>query len=91
LFGHTISGRDIKTEEVFTDVIAADGSYIETADWGPDTATVAYLDKNLICYRSKEWGGSCGAIFRNPGGKPERQDEYVWLYACCELHFSVIK
>ncbi len=70
LFGHTISGRDIKTGETFTDVIAADGALSETADWGPDTGTVAYLGKNLICYTYEEWGGTCGAIFRNPGGKP---------------------
>jgi adenylate cyclase len=91
LFGHTISGRDIKTGETFTDVIAADGALSETADWGPDTGTVTYLGKNLICYTYEEWGGTCGAIFRNPGGKPERQDEYVWVFACCELYFSVIK
>jgi adenylate cyclase len=91
LFGHTIRGRDIKTSEIFTDVFAADGALTETADWGPDTGTVAYLEKSLICYSNEEWGGNCGAIFRNPGGKPERQDEYVWVFACCELYFSVIK
>jgi hypothetical protein len=47
LFGHTISGRDIKTGEIFTDVIAANGALTETADWGADTGTPSPISTRI--------------------------------------------
>jgi adenylate cyclase len=91
IFGHTIRGRDIKTGKAVTDVFSADGAISETGDSGPDTATLLYLDHGLMCHVWKDWGAGCSAIFRNPGGTPEKQNEFTIVYACCEFEFSVIK
>ena len=89
IFGHTIRGRDSKTGEAFTDIIAADGSVEEIADWGPDTATLSYLDDDVICHDWHAWGPTCGAIFRNPTGTLENQDEFVWVFSAVENRFSI--
>lgn len=90
-FGHTRRGRDIKSGAAFTDIISADGTISSSGDLGSDTAKLLYLSGNLVCYRWTDWGPSCSAIFRNPGGTADRQDEYVLLEACCEYRFSIIK
>ena len=71
--------------------VALDGAISETADWGSDTATLAYLGDDLICHYWTDWGPSCGAIFRNPGGTSERQDEFVWVFLTGPLYFSIVK
>jgi class 3 adenylate cyclase/TolB-like protein len=91
IFGHTLRGRDGTNGADFTYTIARDGALSASGDFGPDTATVISLESNLICYRWTDWGPSCGAVFRNPGGSADRQDEYVLVEACCESRFSVIK
>lgn len=91
MFGHTRSGHDVNSGATFTDVIAQDGSFTTSGSWGPDTASLLYLGGNLICYRLHDWGPSCSAVFRNPGGTAERQDEYILVEGCCEYRFSIIK
>jgi tetratricopeptide (TPR) repeat protein len=90
-FGHTRRGRDVKSGAAFTDVIAKDGMLNTSGDFGTDTAPLLYLGGNLICYRWTDWGPSCSAVFRNPGGTPERQDEYILVDGCCEYRFSIVK
>jgi tetratricopeptide (TPR) repeat protein len=90
-FGHTRSGHDVNSGATFTDVIADDGSFTTTGNLGPDTANLLYLGGNLICSRSTAWGPYCSAVYRNPGGTAERQDEYIMLDDCCEYRFSIVK
>ena len=33
----------------------------------------------------------CAAIFRNPGGTPEKQNEYVWVIPNNHLEFSRVR
>lgn len=91
IFGHTRRGHDINSGAAFTDIIAKDGALSTSGDLGSDTATVLYLGGNLICYRWTDWGPSCSAVLRNPGGTAERQDEYILLEACCEYRFSIVE
>ena len=91
LFGHTLRGRNVTINEAVTDVVAADGSISETTDSGKSTATLSYLQDGVICHSWVEWGLICGAIFRNPTGAAERQDEYVWITGWSESRFSVEK
>jgi hypothetical protein len=90
-FGHTRSGHDVNSGAMFTDVIAQDGSFTTSGSLGADTARLLYLGGNLICYRFTDWGPSCSAVFRNPGGTAERQDEYILVESCCEYRFSIVK
>lgn len=89
-FGHTRSGHD-KSGKSFTDVIAEDGTINASGELGDDTSTLLSLRDNTICYKSSDWGPYCSAIFRNPGGTPERQNEYIMVDGCCEYGFSIIK
>ena len=89
IFGHTVSGRDINSGEAFTDVFGADGSLKETADWGADTGTLLYMDDDVLCHTWKAWGPTCAALFRNPDGTREHQDEFAWVFSGFELHFSI--
>jgi len=90
-YGHTRSGHDVKSGAAFTDVIAEDGSYVTSGELGADTGTVIALDGKLICTRSPNWGPNCTAIFRNPGGTPEHQDEYMLVDGWAEYSFSIVK
>jgi TolB-like protein/class 3 adenylate cyclase len=90
-FGHTRRVHDIESGAAFTDVIAMDGALSASGEFGSDTATVLYLGGNLICYSWADGGPSCGAVFRNPAGSAEHQDEYVLIEACCEYRFSMVK
>jgi class 3 adenylate cyclase/TolB-like protein len=89
-FGHTRSGHD-QSGAAFTDVIAADGTLVASNSAGQDKATLLFLGDGLACYRWSEWGPSCAAVFRNAGGTPEHQDEYILLEACCESRFSIVQ
>jgi class 3 adenylate cyclase/TolB-like protein len=89
-FGHTRSGHD-KSGAAFTDIIAEDGMISTSGDLGTDTATLLYLGDNLICYRWADWGPSCSAVFSNPGGTAERQDEYILVDGWGEYRFSIVK
>jgi tetratricopeptide (TPR) repeat protein len=91
IFGHTLAGHDVKSGAEFTYTIAMDGALSASGDFGSDTAAVTYLEGNLICYRWADWGPSCGAVFRSPGGSADRQDEYTWVEAWSESRFSVVK
>jgi class 3 adenylate cyclase/TolB-like protein/tetratricopeptide (TPR) repeat protein len=90
-FGHTRRGRDVKSGAAFSDVIAKDGALSTSGDLGPGTATLLYLGGKLICYGWTDWGPSCSAVFRNPDGTADHQDEYILVEACCEYRFSVVK
>jgi adenylate cyclase len=89
IFGHTLAGHDAKTGAAFTETIAMDGALTASGDVG--TATVISLGEDLICYSWTDWGPSCTAVFRNPGGSADRQDEYLWVEAWSEFRFSVVK
>jgi adenylate cyclase len=91
IFGHTLRGRDSRTGEVFTDVFSSDGAIKETADWGNDTATLAYLERGLMCHIWTDWGPGCSAVFRNPNGTRESQDEFILVFPYAELQFSIVE
>ena len=65
IFGHTLRAKDLRSGESFKDVIAEDGTITSSGDFGQETSTLLYLDNSLICYRSRNWGSRCAAIFRN--------------------------
>jgi len=90
-FGHTRRGHDVESGAAFTEVIAMDGGVSASGDFGSHAATLLSLSGNLICYSWIEGGPSCSAVFRNPGGTADRQDEYVLVEACCEYRFSMVK
>jgi adenylate cyclase len=91
IFGRTLRGREDKSQQSFTNIITVDGSISETADWGSDTGTISYLGGDRVCYWWSKWGANCAAIFRNPGGAREREDELIRVTYCCEYYFSVIE
>jgi adenylate cyclase len=91
LFGRTIRGRDAQSGEAFTDVFSKDGAIKETADWGDDTATLAYLERGLMCHTWADWGPSCGAVFRNRDETQEGQGDFILAFPYTELHFSIVE
>src|SRR5262249_45955624 len=54
-FGHTRSGRDVKSGAAFTETIAEDGTANWTDGSGADTAKLLYLGGNVVCHWWADW------------------------------------
>jgi hypothetical protein len=54
-------------------------------------ARLISLGGNLIYYSSTDWDPPRSAVFRNPGGTPAHQDEYITVDGWSEYSFSIVK
>jgi hypothetical protein len=91
VFGHEIRGRHIQTGESYTRSTAADGTAQRTVGSSSITGT-SRIDGDFLCtVWDTDVGEACAVIFRNPGGKHEVQNEYVFVTARETLEFSVVR
>ena len=91
-FGHTRSGRNVKSEPPSPRSLPKTGLPPRLAAQGrkrQGSCTSAAISSARHWWT--DWGPSCGAVFRNPGGTPEHQDEYILVDGWSEYHFSIVK
>jgi tetratricopeptide (TPR) repeat protein len=89
VFGHELRGRQIDTSEPYMRSTALDGAAkMSIGSWSP--SGVSQIVGDFLCTL---WSmdTNCVAIFRNPGGTRERQNEYVLVADQARLEFSVVK
>jgi TolB-like protein/class 3 adenylate cyclase/Tfp pilus assembly protein PilF len=88
LFGHQMRGRSFETGEKYSATISADGSVVAFSGlWGTGSGSVR-VDDDQLCFilPSNE---SCGAVFRNPGGREQVENEYVFFAGGWAQPFSL--
>ncbi|WP_419694732.1 adenylate/guanylate cyclase domain-containing protein [Mesorhizobium muleiense] len=90
-FGHTLRAKDMRSGSSFTDVIASNGTIQSSGDFGQDTATIQYLGNSLICYRWKDTGPNCAAVFRSRNETSKAAGEFTLVDAWGEYRYSMEK
>jgi len=90
IFGHSIEGRERETGNVYRRQTAMDGTANVTVG-----APLAYpfsttVEGDFFCNWSLNVGRGCGAVFRNPGGTPEKKNEYLFIRPWNSFEFSVV-
>jgi adenylate cyclase len=46
---------------------------------------------DALCYAWPKYGRGCAAIFRNPGGTAEQENEYLWISGVDRIQFSIAR
>ena len=91
VFGHELRGRKIAPEvEEYRRIMSADGSISVTIGSWSNTGK-SWAQGDFICNAYPKDLTSCGAVFRNPSGTFDRDDEYVAVYRVNRFAFSVVK
>lgn len=81
LFGHRIHGRSGNGVDERAASFSADGIVSMSGDWitSPTPLTdglAGFRDENLcVAFGPQSY---CGPVMRNPGGTPEKENEYIW-------------
>jgi adenylate cyclase len=90
IFGHSIEGRERETGNVYRRQTAMDGTADVTV--GAPLAYKFYttVEGDFFCNWSLNVGRGCGAVFRNPGGTPEKKNEYLFIRPWNSFEFSVV-
>ena len=91
IFGHTLRANDIRSGAFYTDVIADDGTIQTSGEFGQDTGTLLHLGNSLICYRWKEGGPTCAAIFRRGSKGSQPTEAFTLVDAWGEYRYSIEK
>ncbi|HET6220570.1 MAG TPA: tetratricopeptide repeat protein, partial [Dongiaceae bacterium] len=88
--GRTIRGRGIDSGELFSMTMASDDA--ASFSFGPlaDTGRLQPQD-DALCFAWPKYGRGCAAIFRNPGGTPEQENEFVWISGVDRIQFSIAR
>jgi TolB-like protein/class 3 adenylate cyclase len=90
VFGHELRGREIDTGEPYMRSTAPDGTAkMSIGSWSP--SGVSQIVGDFLCTLWGTADTNCVAIFRNPVGTRERQNEYVLVSEQVRLGFSVMK
>jgi len=90
-FGHELRGRNTAPDiEPYRRVATADGSITVTI--GSHTRTGrTWVQGNFLCNAYPKTLTTCGAVFRNPSGTREQENEYRSIYPSNRIEFSVVK
>jgi len=48
------------------------------------------VEGDFFCGWALNVGRGCGAVFRNPGGTPEKKNEYLFIRPWNSFEFSVV-
>ena len=96
LFGHRLHGRTYQSGEEHAATITKEGGGTLTGDWeamgGGGTAEVEVLFKgDKLCFVRLKTATQCGAVFRNPGGRKAKENEYIWYYGNFAFTFSQVE
>jgi adenylate cyclase len=96
LFGHRLHGRTFQSGEEHAATITKEGSGTLTGDWeamgGGGTADIEVLFKgDKLCFVRLKTVSQCGAVFRNPGGRKAKENEYIWYRSNVAFTFSQVE
>jgi adenylate cyclase len=92
VFGHELRGRQIEPDEPYVRTTTTDGAAHVTVGSSVSLAGVSRMEGDLLCSMwDTEVELTCATIFRNPGGTPEKQNEYVFVNPSNQLEFSPVK
>ena len=86
-FGHTLQGRHPVSSLKFTITRTADGQFTSEGLW-LDTG-VSRIVGYRLCNEWTKYGPSCAVIYRNPGGTPEKHNDYLLVQRSGAFPFSV--
>lgn len=92
MFGHKIHGRSSSGIEERAASFSTDGIVSMSGDWitspTPLTDGIAHFrDENLcVAFGPQSY---CGPVLRNPGGTPEKENEYIWAVSSAYTFSSV--
>ncbi|CAN7215622.1 guanylate cyclase [Phyllobacterium sp. LjRoot231] len=90
VLGHELRGRNTAPDiEPYRRGVTADGSI--TVTFGSRTRTgKSWVQGNFLCSAFPKSLTSCGAVFRNPSGTREKENEYRSIYRTNSVEFSVV-
>ena len=89
MFGRTIEGQEIASGDFYRRETAADGVTKATlGSWSDKGLTT--IEDDFICGAFPTSSRTCGQIFRNPEGVPEKRNEYLYIRPANGFAFSVI-
>jgi adenylate cyclase len=92
IFGHEIRGRQVDPDEPYVRTTTADGVGQVSIGSSFSSAGISRIEGNLMCtLLDANVNVICAAIFRNPGGTPEKQNEYDIVNPNNHLEFSRVK
>jgi adenylate cyclase len=91
VFGRTSRARDIDSGEECLYTTTIDGSPAASCDSWTDTGSYPRLEDNVLCYWWAKSGQTCVAYFRNPGGTPEKHNEFIAITPHNRWEFSAVK
>jgi len=91
ILGRTSRARDIDSGEECLYTTTIDGSPTVSCDSWTDTGSYPRLEDNVLCYWWAKSGQTCVTYFRNPGGTPERYNEFVAVTPHNRWEFSAVK
>jgi hypothetical protein len=92
IFGHELRGRQVDPEEPYVRTTTADGVGQVSIGSSFSSTGISRIEGDLMCtLLDTNVDVTCAAIFRNPGGTPEKQNEYDIVNPYNHLEFSRVK
>ena len=91
VFGHELRGRRVDPEEPYVRTTTTDG-VVHVSVGSSLLSGISKIERDFICTLfDVEVDVQCAAIFRNPAGTSEKQNEYVWVNPYRHFEFSRVK
>jgi hypothetical protein len=81
-----LHGRNLASGVEHGVAVSPDGIALSFGVWGGGVAT-AKLEGDRLCFE-RTATTTCGTILRNPGGKKELENEYIWFLGEWTVPFS---
>ena len=89
-FGHEIRGREVVSGDPYWRNTEADGSYRATIG-AKSFEGVSWIEADILCIASRTRPFACRAVYRNPAGSFDRENQYVYFRDIDRFEFSVVK
>ena len=86
VFGHRLHGRNLDDGVEHGVAVSPDGIALSFGVWGFGAAT-AKLEGDRLCFERTSTT-TCGTVLRNPGGRKELENEYIWYIGDWTVPFS---
>ena len=81
MFGHEFRGRGVESRRgAYSHITSKEGAAKVTVGTSFSATGVSWIDGDFICSQwEAEIEAACAAVFRNPAGTPEKQNEFAWI------------
>ena len=89
-FGHEIRGREVVSGDPYWRKTEADGSYRATIGV-KSFEGVSWIEGDILCIASRTRPFACRAVYRNPAGTFDRENQYFYFRDIDRFEFSVVK